>query len=31
MEKENSFLSQALNVDDRPYLAVIGGAKVSTA
>ena len=30
MEKENSFLSQALNVDDRPYLAVIGGAKVST-
>ncbi len=30
MEKENSFLSQALNVNDRPYLAVIGGAKVST-
>jgi phosphoglycerate kinase len=30
LEKENSFLSQALNVDDRPYLAVIGGAKVST-
>ena len=30
MEKENSFLSQALNVDDSPYLAVIGGAKVST-
>ena len=30
MEKESSFLSQALNVDDRPYLAVIGGAKVST-
>jgi len=30
MEKENGFLSQALNVDDRPYLAVIGGAKVST-
>ena len=30
IEKENSFLSQALNVDDRPYLAVIGGAKVST-
>ncbi len=30
MEKEKSFLSQALNVDDRPYLAVIGGAKVST-
>ena len=30
MEKENSFLSQALNVDDRPYLAVVGGAKVST-
>ena len=30
MEKENSFLSQALNVDDRPYFAVIGGAKVST-
>ena len=30
MEKENSFLLQALNVDDRPYLAVIGGAKVST-
>ena len=30
LEKENGFLSQALNVDDRPYLAVIGGAKVST-
>ena len=30
LEKENSFLSQTLNVDDRPYLAVIGGAKVST-
>ena len=30
MEKENSFLSQALKVNDRPYLAVIGGAKVST-
>ena len=30
LEKENSFLSQALNVNDRPYLAVIGGAKVST-
>jgi len=30
LEKENDFLSKALNVNDRPYLAVIGGSKVST-
>ncbi|MDC3152609.1 phosphoglycerate kinase [SAR86 cluster bacterium] len=30
LEKEEKFLSQALKKYDRPYLAIIGGAKVST-
>ena len=30
LEKENEFLFQALNKYEKPYIAVIGGAKVST-
>jgi phosphoglycerate kinase len=30
LEKENEFLLQALNKYEKPYIAVIGGAKVST-
>ena len=30
LEKEENFLSQALRKYERPYLAIIGGAKVST-
>ena len=30
LEKENEFLFQALNKYEQPYIAVIGGAKVST-